>query len=94
MTNNNYQQYVRSNAIETATMGEEIGMLNIETGKYFILDPIATIIWQALEMPMTMQKLVAHLIQIFEVDQDTCYKETQMFLSELIENKLVKPLEL
>jgi len=91
--NQNNQEYVRNNQIETATMGDEIGMLNVETGKYFILDPIASSIWCALERPMTMKHLVTHLTQIYEVDHDTCYQETKMFLSELIENKLVKPLD-
>lgn len=87
------QVYVRNSEIETAAMGEEIGMLNVETGKYFILDPIATDIWRALEKPMTMTHLVLQLTQIYEVDQETCFKETEIFLSELIDNKLVKPLE-
>lgn len=89
----NDQAYIRNNAIESAVMGDEIGMLNVETGKYFILDPIATDIWHALEKPMTMTHLVLHLTQIYEVDQETCLKETEIFLSELIDNKLVKPLE-
>lgn len=92
MTDQNNQAYIRNNEIETATMGEEIGMLNVETGKYYILDPIATDIWQALEKPMTVTHLVLHLTQIYEVDQETCFKETEFFLSELIDNKLVKPL--
>jgi hypothetical protein len=92
VTDQNNQAYIRNNEIETATMGEEIGMLNVETGKYYILDPIATDIWQALEKPMTVTHLVLHLTQIYEVDQETCFKETEIFLSELIENKLVKPL--
>lgn len=93
MSHNINQKYVRNMQIETATMGDEVGMLNVETGKYFILDPIASDIWNALEKPMTMNHLVTHLMEIYEVDQETCYVETKFFLSELIENKLVKQLE-
>lgn len=93
MFNNLNQTYIRNKQIETATMGDELGMLNVETGMYFILDPIASDIWNALETPMTMTHLVKHLMNIYEVDQETCLVETKMFLGELIENKLVKPIE-
>lgn len=87
---NSNQAFVRNNQIETASMGEELGMLNVETGMYFILDSIASDIWQALEKPMTINHLVMHLMKIYEVGQETCYVETEMFLNELIANKLVE----
>lgn len=87
------QEYVRNKQIDTANMGDELGMLNVETGKYYILDPIASSIWGALENPMTMNHLVNYLMTIYDVDRETCYVETKLFLNELIENRLVKPLE-
>lgn len=87
---NSEQAFVRNNQTETASMGEELGMLNVETGMYFILDPIASDIWHALEKPMSMNHLVLHLMKIYEVDQETCYAETKIFLKELIANKLVE----
>lgn len=86
------QEYVRNTQIETATMGDELGMLNVDTGKYFILDSIASDIWNALDKPMTINHLVNHLMNLYDVDQETCFMETKSFLSEMIENKLVKPI--
>ena len=94
MVQNINQTYIRNGMIDTAHMGEELGMLNVETGKYFILDPIASNIWTALEEPMTMNHLVNHLMSIYDVDQDTCIADTEMFLSEMIKNELIKPLTL
>lgn len=93
MFDNLNRVYVRNNRIETAAMKDELGMINVDTGKYFMLDPIASSIWNALETPMTMERLVKHLMNVYDVNEETCMEETKVFIRELIEYKLVKPLE-
>lgn len=82
--------YLKNQSIETAEMGEELGMLNVDTGKYYILDGVASDIFNALDTPKSLESLVTHLMQIYSVDHETCYEETSQFLDELLENALIK----
>ncbi len=81
---------VRNNNIEIAEMGEEVGMLDVETGNYYILNEIGTDIWALLETPTTFEQLVNQLLSIYSIDYDTCAQESLAFLEEMINNKLVR----
>lgn len=81
---------VRNSKIETAEMGEEVGMLDVETGNYYILNEIGTDIWAFLETPITFEQLVNQLLSIYSIDYDTCERESLSFLEEMIENKLIQ----
>lgn len=81
---------VRNSNIETAEMGEEVGMLNVETGNYYILNEIGTDIWALLETPTTFEQLVNQLLSIYTIDYDTCERESLSFLEEMINNKLIQ----
>lgn len=79
----------RSTHVETAEMGEEIGMINVETGKYFMLNGIGADIWEALEEEKTLSELVDALLAIYEIDREVCFAETSSFILELVENELL-----
>lgn len=81
---------VRNNNIETAEMGEEVGMLDVESGNYYILNEIGTDIWAFLETPTTFEQLVNKLLSIYTIDYDTCERESLSFLEEMINNKLIQ----
>lgn len=79
----------RSTQVETAEMGEEIGMINVETGKYFMLNGIGADIWEVLEEEKTLSQVVDALLEIYEIDREICFTETSTFIQELVENQLI-----
>lgn len=81
---------VRNNNIETAEMGEEVGMLDVETGNYYILNEIGTDIWSLIEKPVAFEQLIDKLRMIYDVDYETCEIESLEFIKEMIENKLIQ----
>lgn len=81
---------VRNNNIETAEMGEEVGMLDVETGNYYILNEIGTDIWSLIEKPVAFEQLIDKLRMIYDVDYETCEVESLEFIGEMIENKLIQ----
>lgn len=81
---------VRNNNIETAEMGEEVGMLDVETGNYYILNEIGTDIWSLIEKPVAFEQLIDKLRMIYDVDYETCEVESLEFIKEMIENKLIQ----
>ena len=80
---------IRNNEIEVAEMDGEIGMLNIETGKYYMLNGIGTDIWSVLKTEKTFEQLVDELLKLYIIDRETCSTETSEFVNEMIANKLI-----
>ncbi len=65
----------RNTSIESAQMGNEIGMLHIELGKYYVLNDIGADIWNRIENPIFISTLIENIIDEYEVEYDQCKAE-------------------
>ena len=83
-------KYLRNPELITASLEEDLVMLDIEQGKYFSLNPVAARIWELLENPSTNQDLCVVLENEFDVSSEQCAKEVKVLLAELLEMKLIK----
>lgn len=79
--------------IETAEIGDEVGMLNVETGEYHILNPVGSEVWSLLECEKTVGELIEALLLVYDIDKVTCEKEVVEFLEKMIALGLIKQLE-
>ena len=68
---------------------DEVVMMNIETGEYYGLNAVASRIWEALENPITFDRLINLLMQEFDIDETTCHNDVARFLNQMAEKKLV-----
>lgn len=84
------KRYKRNINIETVNIGEELGMLDVESGKYYVLDPISSKIWGMLENEIDIDGLVNLLILDFEVEKSVCYDDVSDLLNKLVENNLLE----
>jgi len=78
----------RNTSIESAQMGNEIGMLHIELGKYYVLNDIGADIWNRIEKPISMATLIENIIGEYDVEYDQCKAEVMEFANELISKKI------
>lgn len=76
--------------IVTAPIEDELVMLNLEQGMYYGLDDIATYIWNHLQEPRKVADLCGHLMEEFDVDRETCQRETLELLNSLYGQHLLK----
>ena len=67
----------------TNNVGEEIVLLDLETGDYLGLNRVAATIWRLLEKPKTLQELESALMAEYETDLQTCQHETHAFLRRI-----------
>lgn len=67
----------------TNNVGEEIVLLDLETGDYLGLNRVAATIWRLLETPITLKELEVALLAAYETDFQTCQQETQAFLRRI-----------
>ncbi len=58
-------------------------LLNASTGRYHGLNPVAARIWELLAEPTTEERLVAQLLEEFEVTPEVCGAEVGAFLTSL-----------
>lgn len=70
-------------------MDGEIVMMSIDNGEYYGLDETGSRIWELLESPVSVQKLLDTLLEEFEVDQEECKNDTLEFLNDLLDKNLL-----
>ena len=92
-TLSNFCLVARTNDIPTVDLDGEIGMLNIETGKYYAFDTIGTRIWELTVNPIIINDLVQNLLKEYEIDERTCQEDVLFFLNKLLQENLIKVIE-
>ncbi|KYO50464.1 PqqD family peptide modification chaperone [Tistrella mobilis] len=65
----------RADDVSAVTGDGETLLLNLSTGLWHGLDPIAARIWEMLAEPMDADGLVARLVAEYEVTPETCRAE-------------------
>lgn len=83
-------KYVRNQSTVASKLDDEYVMIDVDLGKYFSLNPVASSIWEFLDTPRTMDEICECLLQEYTIDSDTCKKEVDTFLTELMSMKLVE----
>jgi hypothetical protein len=79
----------RTNTVLTAAVGQEIVMMDIESGRYLGLDDIGSAIWQRLETPCTFGALVDGLVVEYDADRTVIAEDVRKLLSEMAAHKVV-----
>ncbi|RPA66619.1 PqqD family protein [Cyclobacteriaceae bacterium YHN15] len=84
------EKYIRNNETISGRLHDETVMMDIEQGKYFSLNPVATRIWDLLEKESSLEELVEELLSEFEVDEAQCRKDVSDYLQEMEKLRLIK----
>jgi hypothetical protein len=79
----------RNLEIITNEIDDEILMMSIEDGKYYGLNPVGSEIWKLIEEPKTLEEVIPALMEIFEIDEDSCRKESLEFIESMIKNNII-----
>lgn len=82
-------KYIRNSKTISGRLHDELVMMDLEQGKYFSLNPVATRIWDLLEEPASLDELCLKLTDEFDVGHDQCMAEVQALLSEMLSLGLI-----
>lgn len=77
-------KYIRNRQTISGRLHDELVMMDIEKGKYFSLNPVATRIWDLLEKPMATDELCGLLTEEYEVGAEQCRAEVGEVLAEMV----------
>lgn len=73
----------------TDLSGEKV-MIDFSTGKYFLLKGSANEIWDMIANDITVAEIRDSLMEIYDVDEDTCMTSIQNFLLQMQQNGFVE----
>jgi hypothetical protein len=80
---------VRRSGPIAAPVDNELVMLDIDAGKYYGLNGIASAIWQNLEEEISVGDLCRQLCESYDVGMEQCSAEVLSFLKELETRNLI-----
>ena len=79
-------------SISSEIQGETV-MVNIDLGKYFALNDVASAIWNELETERSEEEIVQALLAQFDVDEKECRTQVNYFIKELVHLNLIKEVQ-
>ena len=68
----------------------ELLLMNIKTGDYVALRTVAMAIWEILVKPITITKLIATILDEYEVSEAEATADTMDFLKQLLDQGMIK----
>lgn len=80
-------------ALVSAPMGDELAMMDLDSGKYLVLDRIGAIVWEEIAEPIRVGDLIDRLEARFAVARDQCEADVLTFLGQLETRGLLRAVE-
>jgi len=84
------KKYIQNKKVIQSKIGDEVVMLDMDSGFYFGLNSVASIIWGKLEKEMSIDEIISDLLNDYNIDKLTCEEETKDFLEQLLEKNIIK----
>jgi hypothetical protein len=83
-------KYIQNKKIIQSKIGDEVVMMDIDSGFYFGLNSVASFIWGKLEKESSLEDIISDLLMVYNVDRLTSENETRNFLELLLEKDIIK----
>ena len=75
--------------IDTTDLDGEKVMMDLEKGQYFALNSVASRIWEVIQSPISINKVVDTLLEEYEVEREECEKSVLEFVQGLEHASLI-----
>ena len=79
----------RNQEIDASDLDGEKVMMDMDRGNYFMLNPIGSRIWDLINKPISVRRLVSLLREEYDVSEDECLEGVKDFLHELHHSNLL-----
>lgn len=79
---------VSSRVVGTELDGEFV-MLDPDSGNYYGLNEVGSVVWRLLATPRRLDEIVAHVCATFEVAPERCRADVERLLADLAARQLV-----
>jgi hypothetical protein len=84
------ERFIQNKTIVQSKIGEEVVMLDMESGFYFGLNSVASVIWGLLADEIGFETLIDRLMEQFDVERSICEVDTQELLDQMLEKNIIR----
>ena len=84
------EKFTQNKAIVQSKIGEEVVMLDMDSGFYFGLNSVASVIWGMLSNEIDFESLINQLMTQFDVERSLCEADTKELLDQLLEKNIIR----
>lgn len=84
------EYYIRNENIEWQVLQDESVLLNVETGFYFRLNLLGTIVWEMCDGSNAKGEIVNYIANSFNISVERAEKDVNDFLTQMLANDLIK----
>ena len=84
------ERFIQNKSIVQSKIGEEVVMLDMESGFYFGLNSVASVIWTLLADEIGFEGLIDQLMAQFDVERSVCESDTQELLDQMLEKNIIR----
>lgn len=84
------ERFIQNKAIVQSQIGEEVVMLDMESGFYFGLNSVASVIWGLLVEGIGFETLIDQLMAQFDVERSVCEADTRELLDQMLEKNIIR----
>lgn len=75
--------------IDVTDIDGEKAMMDLEKGKYFVLNNVGSSIWDIISVPSSIKEIITRLMEEYDVDTTICEQCTLEFLGRLNDAELI-----
>lgn len=83
------KKYIRNSKTISGRLHDELVMMDIDQGKYFSLNPVATRIWELLADSRDIEELCSVLTGEYDIEPEKCLQEVSEYIGEMIKLGLI-----
>ncbi len=80
---------VNSEKFISSGFGDEMMLMNLETGDYIGLNTVSADIWRQAEKQTTAQQIIDYLLQQYDVEETVCKTEVITVMQQMLEKGLL-----
>ncbi|WP_434798687.1 lasso peptide biosynthesis PqqD family chaperone [Terrisporobacter vanillatitrophus] len=75
--------------IDTTDLNGDLVMMDLEEGRYFSLNSVGSRIWQLIEEPIEVNKIIDSLLEEYDTNRNECEENVLEFLEKLNDSKII-----
>lgn len=68
----------------------ETAILNLNDGVYYGLDEVGTSIWNLIQTPITVEKILNELLKIYDVEKEKCQSDLYELMNDMAEKGILE----
>jgi hypothetical protein len=81
---------VRGEHVESSVLEGEAVLLHLDTGVYYTLNRVGTVVWELVSGPRSLVEIVRALCDRFDVSEEVAREDLRALLADLREEGLVR----